>query len=620
MRREEVLCTAMKKDNQQICIMPNSPNGRTHSALDGHSAFDELWVKLGEDDWTRVELFTTRGSPISKEFLGRDIKLDPSSQDSFDDINGWIEACSKHPNCQPPSDTSLPLRVVDVGSPGSNESQLATTRDQRGRYICLSYCWGLSPGVTTTYDSLTSHIMKGIPDAKLPATLRDAVYITRKLGFRYLWIDALCILQRRPELVNDQEAFADWQDQSSKMADIYGNAFLTIVASEASDKSEGCFIPRVPSPNICTLSLDETGSCEVFARIIVSPNYRLIPPIATRTWTFQEMALSQRSLIYGKEISYQCRSCTFREGKLMPGEVAPVTALFSPPVKSKSNYTYGNKNQGEWSTWKPTIIQESVRDHTLVTWYQSLEHNFCGRALTNDMDILPSLSGIAHRVQSIVGGDYYAGIWETDLPLGLLWKPRNFLPDGRGQWLTRPIEYRAPSWSWAALKGRIYYGITFRKHKNFENERKGFPCEILEVKTVLVGPAYDTMGQVSHAWIKMCAPMRRVVLVSGELNAFRNESTDYKGVTHRWQLKENENLLVDKEEINWSEPEAVGAIGSFDTKGPWSVDLWCVLVTFKEGLILESVRPGEAFRRVGIFKLKKTDWFNGHSSECLTVV
>jgi hypothetical protein len=161
--------------------------------------------------------------------MGRNITLDPSSQDNFNDINSWIEACSMYPNCLPSSNTSLPLRLLDVGSRGSSKSRLVITDGQTGKYICLSYCGGTSLGLTITYDSLSSRLSE-IPDIQLPTTLRDAVHITRELGFRYLWIDALCILQRRPEVVNDQEAIADWQDQSSKMADIYGNAFLTMDA------------------------------------------------------------------------------------------------------------------------------------------------------------------------------------------------------------------------------------------------------------------------------------------------------------------------------------------------------------------------------------------------------
>lgn len=553
---------------------------------------------------------------------------DPASQDNFEDLKGWIEACSKHPHCSTTLDAPLPSRVLDVGTLDSTEIRLAITGDQKGKYICLSYCWGLSPSLTTTYDTLNSN-MKGIPDAQLPATLRDAVHVTRKLGFRYLWIDALCILQRRFELAFDQEALTDWQEQSSKMADIYGNAFLTIIAAEASDKSEGCFIPRAASPYTCKLPINGYGSPEIFAKVPVQRQSfgSLTSPIEKRAWTFQEMTLSQRSLIYGKELSYQCKTCTFWERRQMASAVPEAESmwsvnsrslLFSPPAKTKTTYIHGNSDSGELSKFTPSEKQATVRDHTILQWYLSLESNFCGRALTNEMDILPALSGVAHRVQSILGGAYYAGIWETDFPQGLLWKPKNVLPAGKGKWLTRPAAYRAPSWSWAALKGQIYYGIYARQLKKWDKEKASYPSRVLEVKTELVGPVFDPMGQVSDGFIKLKAPLKAAVNVPGSENSWRNEWRDSKGILHRFELKENESLLVGEDVPDRSNPNAVGAIGNFDTEDGRPGGLFCVLLTSKEGLILVS--EGNEFRRVGIFKLQSEDWFGGCESEELTIV
>lgn len=48
--------------------------------------------------------------------------------------------------------------------------------------------------------------MKGIAMEDLSANLCDAVIITRRLGFRYLWIDSLCMAS----LMNAYEIFADF--------------------------------------------------------------------------------------------------------------------------------------------------------------------------------------------------------------------------------------------------------------------------------------------------------------------------------------------------------------------------------------------------------------------------
>jgi hypothetical protein len=78
--------------------------------------------------------------------------------------------------------------------------------------------------------------MRKITFSVLPRTIQDAISVTRRLGVRFLWVDALCIVQ---DSINGQ----DWIDESSKMASIYGNAYLTIVAEAANDCSQG-FLAR----------------------------------------------------------------------------------------------------------------------------------------------------------------------------------------------------------------------------------------------------------------------------------------------------------------------------------------------------------------------------------------
>lgn len=84
---------------------------------------------------------------------------------------------------------------------------------------------------TTTLGTLQSRLTS-IPLPKLPKSFREAILITRRLGYEYIWIDSLCIIQDDP---------ADWERESAKMADIYENAVLTLAASDAIDSQHGCF-------------------------------------------------------------------------------------------------------------------------------------------------------------------------------------------------------------------------------------------------------------------------------------------------------------------------------------------------------------------------------------------
>lgn len=69
-----------------------------------------------------------------------------------------------------------------------------------------------------------------------PRTFRDAILITRALGYRYLWIDSLCIIQ-------DSE---DWFHEASTMGDVYSNSQCTLAAIYAYNSTEGLLRPRDP--------------------------------------------------------------------------------------------------------------------------------------------------------------------------------------------------------------------------------------------------------------------------------------------------------------------------------------------------------------------------------------
>lgn len=117
--------------------------------------------------------------------------------------------------------------MIDLGIPGcSDHPRHVLTHGAHGKYFALSHCWGGDIPSKTLTRPLPDYL-KALPD--LPRSFRDAIRITRELGFRYLWIESLCILQ---------DSLEDWQKESAAMRDVYRNAALTISAS-ASNNSEG---------------------------------------------------------------------------------------------------------------------------------------------------------------------------------------------------------------------------------------------------------------------------------------------------------------------------------------------------------------------------------------------
>jgi hypothetical protein len=94
---------------------------------------------------------------------------------------------------------TIPTRVIDVGSKdGIQEPLRLETNGLKGRYLTPCHCWGVEHIITTMKSNLSSHRTR-VPLAELPANFRDAITVTRSLGFRYLWIDSLCIIQDTAE-------------------------------------------------------------------------------------------------------------------------------------------------------------------------------------------------------------------------------------------------------------------------------------------------------------------------------------------------------------------------------------------------------------------------------------
>lgn len=111
-------------------------------------------------------------------------------------------------------------------------------------YIALSHPWD----DTTTYEPFSTlrkyptgrgHELglfkQSIPYDELPATFKDAVYCTRRLGIRYLWIDSICIIQGRD---------GDFAEEATRMEHVFSGAYCVLAASRADNQQSGYLQPR----------------------------------------------------------------------------------------------------------------------------------------------------------------------------------------------------------------------------------------------------------------------------------------------------------------------------------------------------------------------------------------
>ncbi|KAL0931198.1 heterokaryon incompatibility protein [Colletotrichum truncatum] len=148
----------------------------------------------------------------------------------------WISVCttSHKESCYvPPLEFSktfpgLPvLRLIDV----ANEClvELRTVP----QYVALSYVWGEVPSVRLSTVNRPQLLRRGGIKAAwsaLPRTIKDAIELVRKLGARYLWVDAICLVQNEPK---DLSLGVNVMDQ------IYERSWLTIIAASGHNANAG---------------------------------------------------------------------------------------------------------------------------------------------------------------------------------------------------------------------------------------------------------------------------------------------------------------------------------------------------------------------------------------------
>src|ERR1700760_2111274 len=109
----------------------------------------------------------------------------------------YRQCCTSHERCNRSTKSAPPTRLLDI----SNEEPrlcLAEEVESSVKYAALSHCWGSLDYVKLTTATFESFRLR-IPSEALPKTFKDAIKIAQFFGFRYLWIDSLCILQDSTE-------------------------------------------------------------------------------------------------------------------------------------------------------------------------------------------------------------------------------------------------------------------------------------------------------------------------------------------------------------------------------------------------------------------------------------
>jgi hypothetical protein len=315
------------------------------------------------------------------------------------------------------------------------------------KYIALSYCWGQNESLRTVTENLELYRASGFRLTEAPQTIQDAIGVCLLLGIHYVWIDRLCIVQ-------DDDA--EWEDEAAKMGDIYQYSFLTVVASSAASAEHGFLRDRNPfQTQDCVLSWpSEKGTYDA---VKISPvswtdeESLSWNPVGKRGWTFQERHLPPRIVHFTeRQLLWECPWTKSSEASPHHSfsRIPNIVNIHRLIDHLAWDISDGEKlGSGDHFRWMMVITQYSQRN------------------LSKSKDKLTALSGLAamtSKLSGIIDDEYLAGVWKRDLIRQILW----YSPSDGVLSLRRPGEYRAPSWSWAALDGEIRFHLYDEQYPN----------------------------------------------------------------------------------------------------------------------------------------------------------
>ncbi|KAG4433813.1 hypothetical protein IFR05_010695 [Cadophora sp. M221] len=351
-------------------------------------------------------------------------------------FQGWLRRCdpNTHPYCHNSDESPFFFRLLDIGI-GSEEQnfKLVEMQSEGAAYIALSYCWGAESAENRnlkTTKSTLHDFLAVIPWSQLPPNFSTIIKLARSLGFRYIWIDSLCIIQ-------DDDS--DWTTQASQMDSIYRNARLTIVTASAVSPNDDIQQRKIPQnwrempwkfssyPGLEVIYLLEVSGAGGTSSANYSGNRFEDIPLSrwnSRAWTFQERFLSRRMMYLGKHGAYwECLGGRLFETRLRNEGDADSEEL--PPfstdyIESRfKSYLFGTGL--ETSEPRPTI-------ETMHDLWRSILNIYTRRYLTFDTDTIAALAGLAKalaeimkRIDPLCDTYYFGGVWRMDIKGSLLW-------------------------------------------------------------------------------------------------------------------------------------------------------------------------------------------------------
>ncbi|SPO01535.1 uncharacterized protein DNG_04208 [Cephalotrichum gorgonifer] len=341
-------------------------------------------------------------------------------------IKQWLSQCDKddsHANCKASAIewTELPgihFRLIDT----KRKCIIDTGGEDVPPFVALSYVWG---GDQLKLTSSTAALLKGEAGldkvwASIPTTIRDAILVCEELGERYLWVDALCIMQ---------DSVKDKKLQVLRMRQIYASAKCTIASVSGTAAKEGLLPPKANGSN-ATECKSEAELDELLDKA----------PWSTRAWCYQEKVLSHRMIFFTTlGIYLQCQGGTFgSRGALLP------------PRPGGSGR--------EFDQVGAMLVPSSSSADDLESYLSAVEY-FSQRKLTIKDDKMNAFQGVLQRYRGSMDGQdssFSFGLPICAFDQTFCWRTTRHDPAARND--------SFPSWSWLGWDEPVAFDREMVKH------------------------------------------------------------------------------------------------------------------------------------------------------------
>lgn len=444
-----------------------------------------------------------------------------------------------------PTDQAPPTPQLDTEDASFPDPVLVDTRqtpltsfqDQAVPYVALSYCWGSSGPPLKTEKHTLAERLRGIPIQSMPLCFQDAIKVVRALGLRYIWIDALCIIQ---------DDAVDWQREAGSMFDIFHNSFVTLGVAATSSCHESFLAKALPRFHIRFQSTTNPEISGIFSLHAAPPSE--IPEVGSnwgrplspfdgdmfasewnrRGWVWQEQNMTPMLLMFGESMIHLRGAGVHSEDGSNSGSLHLISNLGSRTDDTKTDDT---ELESDWYSWMRKYSQ---------------------RTLTYPQDRLPAVSGLAKWFTKTFRREhpYYAGHWHSKVNFwrSLFWtaeSPHTSFSELITS-LTAPEGFTAPSWSWASRMsivhwenihfftphsleyGKYSYSATTSLDDREDEETHLHHCSILSCDIVPVG--VDPTGAVKQGKLVVQGRLKPIpsLPTSGEYLAAMNSKA------HKW--------------------------------------------------------------------------------------